>query len=96
MVSDLDKPKCRGNREKVVGAFQRPLLEGWERKGILNIYYRAPRNGRCFHNLNEIDIYLSETNSRLRIDCFDLNNDIEISSVSREIQSGAYVSNQNV
>lgn len=93
---DLDAPKSRGNRQKQVSVFQRPFLEGWQRKGNQHIFYQAPNKGRCFHNLNEIGMYLDDTNSRLRIDCFDLSRDVKISTVFPKTRAQAYVSDQHV
>lgn len=53
-------------------AFQRPILTGWYRFGSNQQYYRTPC-GRYLYSIKQIDDYLLKTNSKLRIDCFDLN-----------------------
>lgn len=56
-------------------AFQSPILAGWHRfgSGASQRYYRTPCM-RYLHTIGQIDEYLLKTNSKLRIDCFDVNN----------------------
>lgn len=55
------------------GLFQRPILCGWKRR---NRFYQTPC-GLHLYSYKEIDEYLMETESKLRIDCFDLNKNID-------------------
>ena len=73
---------CVGLENKIsnlgqYSAFQRPLLTGWKRYGSDRKFYQAPC-GVFFHTLNEIDKFLFMTDSKLRIDCFDLSKDCNI------------------
>lgn len=54
-------------------AFQRPIVAGWHRfgSGASPRYYRTPCL-RYLYSMGQIDEYLLKTNSKLRIDCFDL------------------------
>ncbi|XP_055311987.1 histone-lysine N-methyltransferase SETDB1-B-like [Sitodiplosis mosellana] len=79
-VSLADKIKLKeygGINLDQYGAFLRPLLTGWTRHGSDKKFYRAPC-GSCFHSLSEIDKVLFQTDSKLRIDCFDLSKDCAI------------------
>lgn len=58
---------------KKIGLFRRPILCGWERHSR---FYQTPC-GRHLHSYQEIDEYLVETESKLRIDCFDLSRNID-------------------
>lgn len=53
--------------------FRRPILCGWKR---LDRNYQAPC-GLDLFSYQEIDEYLTETSSKLRIDSFDLSRDID-------------------
>lgn len=70
-------------------ALQRPLLTGWKRLGRIHRYYTAPC-GKNLKTMYNIDQFLLKTNSKLRIDSFDLSknciihketvNDVDVSS----------------
>lgn len=78
--------------------FQRPLIMHWKivRKGNHSNqkkFYQAPC-GVYLESLNDIDKYLAKTDSKLRIDWFDLNKNIKITAGSVQT-TGIYVSNWN-
>lgn len=75
-------------------AFQRPLLTGWKRFGHDKKYYVAPCGFRL-DTLNEIDKFLFMTDSKLRIDCFDLSKDCDIPMRIHKTISTVEVSIQN-
>lgn len=64
-------------------ALQRPMLVGWARLGKKPKYYRAPC-GIDLRSYKDIDKYLAVTNSKLRIDCFDRNELVQIPAVTAE------------
>lgn len=55
------------------GLFRRPILCGWERHSR---FYRTPC-GLCLYSDAEINDYLTETKSKLRIDSFDFSKNID-------------------
>lgn len=96
VASAKNSPALRGDINiESVDAFQRPMLMGWSRKGNDNIFYRAPcessSGSRYFHTLKEIDDYLAESGSELRIDCFDLSRihvpEPSMNTLARELEN---------
>lgn len=59
-----------------IALFRRPILCGWERTAR---YYRSPC-GLNFYSLQDIDKYLVETGSKIRIDSFDLTKNVDPSN----------------
>lgn len=89
---------CLGLENKIsnleqYSAFQRPLLTGWKRYGSDRKFYQAPC-GVFFHSLNEIDKFLFMTDSKLRIDCFDLSKDCNIETAISKVDVSLGVSIQ--
>lgn len=67
-------------------ALQRPLIAGWVREVVdeaKRAYYKAPC-GEELRTYNEIHKYLTTTESKLRIDCFSFDKQIEIPKISKK------------
>ncbi|XP_031626474.1 histone-lysine N-methyltransferase eggless-like [Contarinia nasturtii] len=65
---------------KMYSAFQRPIMTGWMREKSL---YKTPC-GIILRNYHAIHRYLVRTNSKLNIDCFELNANIELPNIQME------------
>lgn len=79
-------PKCLRANHKInennvdiekYSAFERPLLVGWKRIVNNQIFYQTPC-GIVRRSLESIDKYLKVTDSKLRIDCFNLDANIRV------------------
>lgn len=65
-------------------ALQRPLMVGWSRAlSNKTRFYRTPCGIKCY-SYGEIDKYLMRTESKLRMDCFDLSKTVEILTIPTE------------
>lgn len=64
-------------------ALQRPLMIGWSRSVKKTRYYRTPC-GIKLYSYSEIDKYLMKTNSKLRMDCFDLSKSVAMLTISTD------------
>lgn len=62
-----------------VSLFRRPILCGWEHNSL---YYRTPCDLHLY-SYSEIEEYLVETKSKLRIDCFELSQNFDPSKYER-------------
>lgn len=63
--------------------FQRPLLTGWFRLGKTHRFYKTPC-GLYLHRFNDIAQYLLDTDSKLRIDSFELGKNCEIRLITKD------------
>lgn len=68
--------------------FRRPILCGWKRTGR---YYRTPC-GVDLYSYQDISKYLTETQSKLRIDSFNLGKTIDPSTNCSPVTVKTYVS----
>lgn len=77
--------ECDVNIERYT-AHQRPMMVGWSRSGERTLFYQAPCRVKL-RSYNEIDKYLAKTNSKLRIDCFELSKNIPLPIILKEVDN---------
>lgn len=69
-------------------ALMRPGMVGWTRNIDKERSYYCTPCGKNLRTYNDIHKYLVKTNSKLRIDCFELNPKINLPTISLDIKEG--------